>query len=581
LARRRANDRDGHRRAARSKEAATASAGPAAAEVGAAGDAAEPIAYPRLAPRLLGVATPLVWLAGLAGSDRRALLAACRCRLGLRGAALAPALADDARALRVEVSKLRAAGAERFFADDWPAAALSAALRWLHPGETLVAAAGPRGDALDDETRARATVIGAHELLWTPEEVGRALSRRRIAAIEATAWHRYSDGWPRVLELALGPGVSCAGPPDEKAERALARSPEIRAFLRDRVLGGLAASDLARLRRIAATEIAATEIAATEPPGLLETEDEARARLRVPAAAWRELVERRQLLLPLRDGFRLPRPLALHLRDEPRGREPGTGAARERSEIREIRVRVLGPPRIEAATAGGRVEELAWPFRRVLHLLALLAITPEGCTQERVLEALWPESGAAAARAGLHPTVSHLRRVLAAGEGPGSPVLLQGGVYRLNPDWSFAIDARRFEELTVAPDASDASDDRLARLEEAWRLYRGPLLEGMPEAWALEPRRRLEQRHRLVLSELAEIYGRVERLEEAEDCLRTLLAADPLREDVHLRLMLLHARRGRTDLVRRQYERLCGLLARELGAQPLDATVRAVERLLG
>jgi DNA-binding SARP family transcriptional activator len=242
-------------------------------------------------------------------------------------------------------------------------------------------------------------------------------------------------------------------------------------------------------------------------------------------------------------------------------------------------VRLLGPPRIELVDDQGSVQELAWPFRRVLQLLALLALHPEGCPQERVLEALWPETGLAAARAGLHPTVSHLRRLLAR-SGGGNAVRLQAGFYRLDPKWSWSIDARRFEELATSPE-SEAAGARLARLEEAWRLYRGPLLEGMSEQWTLEPRHRLEQKHRLVLAELSELYARLERLEEAEDCLRTLLAGDPLREDVHLRLMLLHARRGRTDLVRRQYERLCGLLARELGAQPLDATVRAVERLLG
>ena len=159
-------------------------------------------------------------------------------------------------------------------------------------------------------------------------------------------------------------------------------------------------------------------------------------------------------------------------------------------------------------------------------------------------------------------------------------MVLQAGVYRLNPSWSWSIDASRFEQLASAG-ADRPPETRLASLEEAWRLYRGPLLEGISDPWTLEPRRRLEQRHRVVLWELAEHYTRLERLEEAEDCLRTLLAGDPLREDVHLRLMLLHARRGRTDLVRRQYERLCRLLANELGAQPLDETVRAVERLLG
>jgi DNA-binding SARP family transcriptional activator len=273
----------------------------------------------------------------------------------------------------------------------------------------------------------------------------------------------------------------------------------------------------------------------------------------------------------------MPRPLVLLVSERTRAaaRPPGDDPRGR------VVVRLLGPPRVEVVDAHGAVDEVSWPFRRVLQLLALLALNPEGCTQERVIETLWPETGLAAARASLHPTVSHLRRLLALGGGRPSAVLLQAGVYRLNPAWAWTIDVHRFEEVAGAGSAQAGADVRLARLEEAWRLYRGPLLEGLTEPWTLEPRRRLDQRYRLVLSELAELYAGGERLEEAEDCLRTLLAGDPLREDVHLRLMLLHARRGRTDLVRRQYEKLCRLLARELGAQPLDATVRAVERILG
>jgi DNA-binding SARP family transcriptional activator len=534
-----------------------------------ASDLEEPAHYRRLVPRLLSAEAPLVWLSGLPGSGRRMLLAAARRRLGGEGASLAPRLALDQRALRTSLAALRAQGARRFFADDWPAEGLAAALGWLHPGEAVVASSVVHGDELPAEARLRATTIGAAELLLTPTEVKELLAARAVDDSTAAAWLRFSDGWLLPLELGIGAVASGAGavPADDEAARRLARHEPLHAFLRERALGGLGADAIAALGRLAERQ---QEDAGVAP-------DLVRRRAGVTRAVWREIVDRRHLLLPFPDGLRMPKPLGLVLTESVR--TPAT-AVGERSRG-QVEVRLLGPPRVDVVDRGGAGREVSWPFRRVLHLLSLLALNPEGCTQERVIETLWPETGLAAARASLHPTVSHLRRLLAPGGGGSSAVLLKAGVYRLNPDWTWVVDVHRFEELVGAGTPGAGADDRFARLEEAWRLYRGPLLEGMAEPWTLEPRRRLDQRYRLALSELAELYAGHERLEEAEDCLRTLLAGDPLHEGVHLRLMLLQARRGRTDLVRRQYEKLCRLLARELGAQPLDATVRAVERILG
>jgi DNA-binding SARP family transcriptional activator len=524
--------------------------------------------FRRLVPRLVAVDAPLVWLSGWPGSGRRLLLQACQRELDEAVGALPPNLAHDHRALRAELARFRAAGVRRFVGNDWPAAGIGEALGWLQPHETLLASSGSHLDELDADARARSTTIGPVELLLRPEEVRETLARHRADPAGAETWRRFSDGWLVPLQLALSAVENGAAPApeDDGAAARLLEHEALRRFLRERVLVGLGTSGLQALRRLAR--------ALEEAPA--ESLEALRRRAGL-GTAWHDLLERRQLVGRFEEGLRLPRPLALSLRE----RSPRRAAADTRAQPPgKVVLRLLGPPRVELIDAEGSAEEVSWPFRRVLQLLALLALAPEGCTQERVLETLWPDAELPPARANLHPTVSHLRRLLAPAGGPGSAVLLHAGVYRLNPAWRFSIDARSFEELAgAAPEG--APEERLARLEEAWRLYRGPLLEGMSEPWTLEPRRRLEQRHRVLLWELAEHYARLDRFEESEDCLRTLLVADPLREDVHLRLMLLHARRGRTDLVRRQYEKLCRLLAHELGAQPLDETVRAVERLLG
>jgi DNA-binding SARP family transcriptional activator len=82
------------------------------------------------------------------------------------------------------------------------------------------------------------------------------------------------------------------------------------------------------------------------------------------------------------------------------------------------------------------------------------------------------------------------------------------------------------------------------------------------------------------LRDLADLYVRLERPDEAMDCYRSVLFEDPLQERVHLAVMRLYAAQGRRDLLRRQYDRLCSLLLDELGVEPMPETTREYHRLM-
>ncbi|HVS15763.1 MAG TPA: BTAD domain-containing putative transcriptional regulator [Thermoanaerobaculia bacterium] len=261
-------------------------------------------------------------------------------------------------------------------------------------------------------------------------------------------------------------------------------------------------------------------------------------------------------------------------------RRRGPGDRSAAASPRGFELRLLGVP--EVVPEGAR-ELLHWPYRRVVALLGLLALEREhGASQERVLEALWPDRPVDAARANLNPAVSHLRRWLSGGErvpARESCVVLANGVYRLHPDWSWRLDVEEFESLLAAP--AEDPEQRLAAYERARGLYRGSLLEGFGGRWLGERRRRLTARYHRLLRDLGDLHAELGRLSAAEDSYRSLLAVEPLEEDVHVAVMRLYARQGREDLVRRQYERLSALLVRELGMQPMDETIREVQRLLG
>jgi DNA-binding SARP family transcriptional activator len=102
--------------------------------------------------------------------------------------------------------------------------------------------------------------------------------------------------------------------------------------------------------------------------------------------------------------------------------------------------------------------------------------------------------------------------------------------------------------------------------------YRGDVLAGLTDTWALRER---ERHRRLLLNAL----GRLLQLAAlAGDWAAGILHAqaildhDPLREDVHRELMRLYLRNGQRALALRQFEQCRAALRRELAIQPMRET---------
>jgi DNA-binding SARP family transcriptional activator len=218
-------------------------------------------------------------------------------------------------------------------------------------------------------------------------------------------------------------------------------------------------------------------------------------------------------------------------------------------------------------------------------VLAFLASSPGlEAGREEMIEAVWPTEGEHTIDRNFHPTLSHLRRALEAGKKDGlPPLLLRGGVYRLNPEIGWEIDALEFSSL-VEKGRRLASRGNAAEAAEAWRrawsLYRGPFLQGHYEAWVAARREIYQRQHLEMLRDLGDLYLRLQRPDDAMDAYRSILVEDPLQERIHVALMQVYADQGRRDMVRRQYDRLCTLLLDELGVEPLPETTREYHRLM-
>jgi len=559
----------------------------------------------RLVRRLRALEEPLIQVWGWPGTGRAALLEALLAAEGERAVGLAAGDLRDERSLAKALGGTRARRARFLVAATGSAEQAISAAQWLTPGQHLVFAAERRAPP-----ELPGVVIPPQELLLDTSEVGTLwylLTGHRLEPPAAEVLRAVSDGWYLPLRLALeatgGAGLTAPGTPTEMVEAALLEVPAVRSFLRHQLLGVLSEEEREMLL-------------AAEPASHAWTSGEG-----LPAG-WRGMIESRGLWVETTDGERPPRLLAAYLARQRRRRPPErpprqppppplpalATAAVERAQspgpagISEIagkagevppsglvyRLGLLGDPFVRQlhGPTGEPPRELDWRLRRSFQVLAFLASSPGlQAGREELTEALWPREGEETIDRNFHPTLSHLRRALK-GEQQGGvppPLLFRAGVYRLNPAILWEIDVldfrRRIDEGRAAAEKNDL-EGAVAAWQLAWKLYRGPFLQGHYEAWVSTRREDFHRRYLELLRDLGDLEVRRGHLAEAMDAYRSVLVEDPLQERIHIAVMRLYAAQGRRDLLRKQYDRLCTLLLEELGVEPLPETTQEYHRLM-
>ncbi len=246
-----------------------------------------------------------------------------------------------------------------------------------------------------------------------------------------------------------------------------------------------------------------------------------------------------------------------------------------------LRIWMLGPFRV--LRDGEPIPSSAWRSQQTRTILkVLLARRGHVVPADQLLEILWPDDEPHAARRRLHVRISQLRRALDPDD-PSAYVLTVEGGYTFNPEADCWLDTVEFEARAEwgrhCQESSDLAE-AITAYETARALYRGDFLEeDLYEDWAFAERERLRERFLTVLTELAECYAQQGRYRRAVACCRDVLAADPCRESVYVRLMLYHYYAGEQDRALRAYERCRQVLADELGVEPLPQTTALHEQI--
>jgi len=212
------------------------------------------------------------------------------------------------------------------------------------------------------------------------------------------------------------------------------------------------------------------------------------------------------------------------------------------------------------------VPDEAWRRRKPAALLKILALAPgHRVHRERLMDLLWPELELAAAGANLRKAIHQARSALdGVSRGAARLIEFQNDVVALACD-GLVIDTASFmSELTAARRSGDADGYR-----SALAGYGGDLLPDDPyEEWAEAARRELHNAYVGGLSEWCVLLEANGDIQSAIEAARTLVAAEPTREESHAFLMRLYGLAGRRSDALRQYDHLSEILDHELGIEP-------------
>ncbi|MEU4788690.1 BTAD domain-containing putative transcriptional regulator [Micromonospora tulbaghiae] len=203
-------------------------------------------------------------------------------------------------------------------------------------------------------------------------------------------------------------------------------------------------------------------------------------------------------------------------------------------------------------------------------------------TVDTLVDELWPDDPPRSALANVRTYVGNLRRTFDRHHGPNL-ARLSGG-YRLDVD-DERVDVRRFEHLTrgAASAWSDGQHERVDELlSQGERLWRGPLVAGLPAGPVLSARRAALEEQRLAAIELrARLDIALGRTRAAIALLTDHVSSHPYREQAHALLANALKADGDAGGALAVIQRAESILTRQLGIEPGAELLDLRRSLLG
>jgi ATP/maltotriose-dependent transcriptional regulator MalT/DNA-binding SARP family transcriptional activator len=236
-----------------------------------------------------------------------------------------------------------------------------------------------------------------------------------------------------------------------------------------------------------------------------------------------------------------------------------------------LEIYAFGPPKVKV---DGQIVQ--WTVAQSRDLFFCLIPHRQGLRKEQVGALFWPDHTPQRLDAAFRSALYRLRRVLFR-----ECIVFEDGVYRFNRASDHWFDVEVFNGALDAAEKSAASEEKIARLVDARKVYRGEYLEGIDADWATLERERLRRRYLASLEALAGLYAGRRNLQRAIEVYRHLLVEDSYQEVAHRELMRCLYRQGDRPAAIRQYQVCVEVLREELGLSPSDETEELYRKIIG
>lgn len=223
--------------------------------------------------------------------------------------------------------------------------------------------------------------------------------------------------------------------------------------------------------------------------------------------------------------------------------------------------------------------------RGIQALLAYLLLHNHLVPRDVLMDVFWIDASPDRARSNLTTALWRLRQALEPDDVPHGAYLITSNAGEVGFNWESGhwLDTKTFEQhiypLLRKP-IIEISDQDIREIEGVLTLYRGELLEGVYDDWALRERERFRSLHLNCLTRLMEYYASRKDFERSIELAHEILRRDPMREEIHRALMRLYLESGQRTLAMSQYVQCRDLLGQELGVLPLQETMVLYQQIL-
>lgn len=201
------------------------------------------------------------------------------------------------------------------------------------------------------------------------------------------------------------------------------------------------------------------------------------------------------------------------------------------------------------------------PAQTIFTYLLLHPDTP--IRREWLAGEFWPEATEANARSNLRHALWRIRKAL--GEAASERIFTDDLIVSYHPQPGDELDVTSFE--AVSPDESN-----IDALLQAVALFKGDLLPGFYEEWAMRERERLHMAFERKIVRLLDALLACGRHDEALTWGERWMAMGGIPEPAYRACMLAYANLGNQASAVAQYQRCADLLMRDLGVEPSELT---------